>query len=77
MTTLPATTLPAVGHADLRGKVVLVTGASRGIGAAAARHLGRCGATVVLAARDISSATEHATAIVDDGGASRFELADG
>lgn len=59
----------AIGHPDLREKVVLVTGASRGIGAAAARYLGRCGATVVLAARQHAAATAHAERIVADGGA--------
>jgi NAD(P)-dependent dehydrogenase (short-subunit alcohol dehydrogenase family) len=36
----------------MEGKVVIVTGASRGIGAAVARGFGRTGAAVVLAARD-------------------------
>ena len=36
---------------DIKGKVVIVTGASSGIGAAAAREFGREGAKVVLAAR--------------------------
>jgi NAD(P)-dependent dehydrogenase (short-subunit alcohol dehydrogenase family) len=39
------------------GKVALVTGAGRGIGAAYARHLARCGATVVLA--DINEVEAH------------------
>lgn len=60
---------PKTGHADLSGRVCLVTGASRGIGAAAARHLGACGATVVLAARDRAAAEAHAKAITDAGGA--------
>ena len=37
---------------DLTGKVMIVTGASRGIGAAAAAALAKAGATVVLTARD-------------------------
>jgi 3-oxoacyl-[acyl-carrier protein] reductase len=37
---------------SLDGKIIIVTGASRGIGAAAAVALSRAGATVVLAARD-------------------------
>ena len=37
---------------DLTGRVVVVTGASSGIGAATARELARVGATVVMAVRD-------------------------
>lgn len=36
---------------DFTGKTIVITGASRGIGEATARHLGALGATVVLAAR--------------------------
>lgn len=42
----------------LQGKVALVVGASRGIGAAVARAFAGAGATVVLAARD-NAAIEH------------------
>ncbi|MDX3074495.1 SDR family NAD(P)-dependent oxidoreductase [Streptomyces sp. NPDC088354] len=48
-TTLTSTT--ATGQGLLAGKVAFVTGAGRGIGAAAARLFAREGATVVLAAR--------------------------
>ena len=50
------------------GKVVLVTGASRGIGRAIAGALGAGGATVVLGARDEGKLAEAVDAIVSAGG---------
>ncbi len=52
----------------LAGRVVIVTGASRGIGAAVSRALSRAGATVVLAARSGSSLTGLAVEITADAG---------
>lgn len=52
----------------LDGKVIIVTGASRGIGAAAATALSRAGATVVLIARPSTSLTEVALTIARAGG---------
>jgi 3-oxoacyl-[acyl-carrier protein] reductase len=54
---------------ELAGKTVVVTGASRGIGEAAARHLGALGAHVVLAARSLHRIEEIATEIIAAGGA--------
>ena len=43
---------------DLKGSVVVITGASSGIGLATAKDLLARGARVVLGARDVSSLTE-------------------
>ncbi len=55
---------------SLGGKVALITGAGRGIGAAYARHLARCGATVVLADINDVEAKRESDAINGDGLAS-------
>jgi 3-oxoacyl-[acyl-carrier protein] reductase len=52
---------------DLSGKVALVTGASRGIGAATAQRLATAGASVVLAARNLDAAEAVAARIRDTG----------
>jgi NAD(P)-dependent dehydrogenase (short-subunit alcohol dehydrogenase family) len=54
--------------AELDGKVIIVTGASRGIGAAAALALGKAGATVVLTARDGALAGAVAQQVISAGG---------
>ena len=48
---------------DIKGKVVIVTGASSGIGEATAREFGREGARVVLAARRLDRLEEIAKEI--------------
>lgn len=52
----------------LSGKAIIVTGASRGIGAAAAVALAKQGASLMLAARDTAMAESVAHAITRDGG---------
>ena len=58
----------AVNEFWLAGRVALVTGASRGIGAATAAAVAAAGAHVVLAARDRSALEEVAARIRDAGG---------
>lgn len=53
---------------DIAGRTVLVTGASRGIGAATARLLADRGATVLLVARSESALAAVERAIVSGGG---------
>lgn len=53
---------------ELADRVVIVTGAGKGIGRAISLRLGAAGAHVVLAARDITALTETATALGDQPG---------
>src|SRR5574341_1305475 len=50
-------------HSDLHGKIVIVTGASSGIGEVSARAFARAGARVVLAARRVERLEAVAQAI--------------
>ncbi|WP_432826804.1 SDR family NAD(P)-dependent oxidoreductase [Dactylosporangium sp. CA-092794] len=60
----------------LEGKIALVLGASRGIGAAAARLFAREGATVVVGARSEDALRSVADDIVADGGKASYVVAD-
>lgn len=63
-------------HARLSGSVALVTGASRGIGAAVACVLAGLGAHVIIAARDDSGLVSTDDAIRDAGGEATLLPAD-
>jgi NAD(P)-dependent dehydrogenase (short-subunit alcohol dehydrogenase family) len=60
----------------LGGRTVVVTGANSGIGLAAARALGRAGARVVLAVRDLSRGEQAAASIEGATEVRRLDLAD-
>lgn len=56
----------------LEGRVIVITGATSGLGLAAARQLGRCGATVVLAGRDPDKTNRVRGELVAETGSDRF-----
>jgi NAD(P)-dependent dehydrogenase (short-subunit alcohol dehydrogenase family) len=62
-------------RADLCGKTCVVTGASAGIGRAAARELARLGARVVLAVRSAERGEAARRAIMSETGSAAVELA--
>ncbi|MCB1800113.1 MAG: SDR family NAD(P)-dependent oxidoreductase [Gammaproteobacteria bacterium] len=63
---------------DLRGHTIVLTGATSGIGLAAARELAAMGATLILVARDADKAERlaHALDRVHAAGSVSFEVAD-
>lgn len=61
---------------NLSGQIALVTGASRGIGAAVARALAAAGAHVVITGRDAKSLEAIEEAIFDSGGSATIAPAD-
>src|SRR5512139_545736 len=63
-------------RADLRNRVAVITGASSGIGRAAAITLARAGMRVVLGARRTDRLQEAADIIRDAGGEARWLRAD-
>lgn len=62
--------VPRVSSKELAGRVSIITGASRGIGAATARRLAQDGSIVVLASRSASDLAAVAASITDAGGVS-------
>jgi NAD(P)-dependent dehydrogenase (short-subunit alcohol dehydrogenase family) len=65
----------SLGNA-VRGKRVLITGASSGIGRAAARKIGEAGGTVILVARSVEKLREVQTEIEKAGGTAHVHTAD-
>jgi NAD(P)-dependent dehydrogenase (short-subunit alcohol dehydrogenase family) len=61
---------------DLKGKVALVTGASRGLGEGAARELAARGASVMLVARDGAAVTAVAKGIGERAAAESLDVSD-
>ncbi|HOW93454.1 MAG TPA: SDR family NAD(P)-dependent oxidoreductase, partial [Mycolicibacterium fallax] len=67
----PPLSLPTGVNIDLRGKTVLLTGASSGIGAAAAEKFAAAGSTVIAVARRAELLEELAARITAAGGQAR------
>lgn len=63
-------------YPDLRGKVALVTGGSRGIGAATCLALARCGVRVAVNGRDRDAVDATVAAIRSQGGEALAAIAD-
>ncbi len=72
----PARDPEARDRRALAGQVVLITGASSGIGESMARYCGRLGSTVVLVARREAELAKIAREITDAGGAASYVVAD-
>jgi len=66
----------AAGASEFHGLHVLITGASTGIGLAAAKLLARRGARVFLMARGAAKLMEAADSIAREGGTAAYEAAD-
>jgi NAD(P)-dependent dehydrogenase (short-subunit alcohol dehydrogenase family) len=70
---------PGHGNQPMRGRVALIAGASRGIGAATAEAFAAAGAAVVLGARDTAALESIASRIRSGGGqalAARLDVTD-
>jgi NADP-dependent 3-hydroxy acid dehydrogenase YdfG len=61
---------------EINGKVVIITGASSGLGKATAHRLAKGGAKLVLAARREDRLVELCDAIRDQGGEAIYQVTD-
>ena len=57
-----------LGEYDLSGRVIVLTGATSGLGKAAAMQLAECGATLVLVGRDADRNDKAVAAIIESSG---------
>jgi NADP-dependent 3-hydroxy acid dehydrogenase YdfG len=67
---------PQIMNTNIENKVILITGASSGIGEATARHLAREGARVVLGARRADRLEKLVAEISKEGGIAHFQALD-
>src|ERR1700734_2508287 len=67
---------PGIGRTRLASKVIVVLGASQGLGASAARRLAAEGAKLVLAGISVDRGEQLAASIVESGGCAHYCRAD-
>jgi len=56
-----------IKEGELKGKVILVTGANRGFGLAMTMDLSKAGATVIMLGRDLGALEYAYDAVIDKG----------
>lgn len=61
---------------EIKNKVVIITGASSGLGEATARHLAKNGAKLMLAARREDRLKDLVSEIQQDGGTAKYQVTD-
>ncbi len=68
--------MPEIQNAEIKNKVVIITGASSGLGEATARRLAKNGAKLMLAARREDRLKALVAALEKEGGTAQYQITD-